>query len=120
MIKLLVVDDEIEICDFVKSFFSERDFDVYTAHNGDEAVALVRANMPQIVLLDMKMPVKDGMSTLKELCEMQNSPKIIMVTAVDDVDKMQTAKECGAVEYITKPLVLEDLEKSVIGLAQGM
>jgi len=116
MLKLLVVDDEIDICDFVKNFFKERNFEVIMAHNGKEALSVIEREDPDIILMDMKMPVMDGIETLKELAG--KGKKIIMVTAIEDEEKAEEAKSCGAVEYITKPLMLEQLERTVLTVAE--
>ena len=118
MLKLLVVDDEIDVCDFVKSFFKERNFEVFAAHNGQEALYVVEHKRPQIVILDMRMPVMDGMTVLKELRRANSDCKVIMVTAVEDFTKAEEAKKQGAVEYITKPLLLEQLERTVFTIAE--
>jgi DNA-binding response OmpR family regulator len=121
-IKLMVVDDEAEVCDYVKGFFSERNFEVFTSYNGRDALACFDAQKPEIVLLDVKMPIMDGMQTLKEMRKRNQTSKIIMVTALDDIDKIKEARSCGAVDYITKPLSLEQLELAVLsaaGTAEG-
>ena len=117
MIKIMVVDDEAEICDFVQSFFKERNFEVFTAHNGREALILVELKNPDIILLDMKMPGMDGLQTLRELKKRNYGGKIIMVTAVEEPEKIEEARVSGAAEYITKPLILGQLEKTVIAAA---
>jgi len=117
MVKILVVDDEIEICDFVKNFFKEREFEVFTAYNGEEALSIIEMQAPQIILLDVKMPVMDGIQTLKELGKREVSGKIIMVTAVEEQDIMDEANQYGATRYITKPLSLLQLEEAVFDLA---
>ncbi len=113
MKKLLVVDDEVEICDFLKVFFEERDFDVRTAHSGTEALLAVEKEIPHVVLLDIHMPGMDGMRTLKELKSKHPHLKVIMVTALETRDKIEEAIRLGADNYITKPLSLEYLEKDV-------
>ena len=113
MRKLLVVDDEQDICDFVRNFFSERGFEVFTALNGEEALALAKEEKPELVLLDIKMEGMDGIATLKHLKAIDANLKVIMVTALDDQDKMNEACKLGACEYITKPLLLEHLEQAV-------
>ena len=118
MLRLLIVDDEADICDFVKNFFKERDFDVLVAHNGKEALNIIESDKPDIVLLDVKMPVMNGMETLSEIRKKNESLKVIMVTAVDDTDKAEEAKRYGVVDYITKPLVLEQLERTVFAIAE--
>ncbi|MDD5495530.1 MAG: response regulator [Candidatus Omnitrophica bacterium] len=113
MPKLLVVDDEHDICDFVKNFFQERGFEVFTASNGDEALAMVKEDKPDIVLLDVKMKGMDGIAALKHIKDIDRSLKVIMVTALEDQDKMVEASKLGACDYITKPLVLDHLEQTV-------
>ncbi|MBF0493612.1 MAG: response regulator [Candidatus Omnitrophica bacterium] len=118
MYKLMVVDDEVEICDFVKSFFEERNFDVCCAYNGSEALGLAQSSSPDVILLDMLMPVMDGMQTLKELTRRKIRSRVIMVTAIDDTAKIKEARSNGARDYITKPLLLENLERAVLLAAQ--
>ena len=120
MLKMLVVDDEVDVCDFVRSFFKERDFEVFTAHNGKEALDAVNENKPEIVLLDVRMPVMDGMEALKEIRKIDDTIKVLMVTAADDTEAAEDAKHHGAVEYITKPLLLEQLERSVLTVAEQL
>jgi len=118
MIKLMIVDDEVEICDFVKNFFKERNFEVFTAYNGKEALDIIEAQNPDIVLLDIRMPVMDGMQMLKELHRRSKNSKVIMVTAAENPEKEAEARNYGAIEYIAKPLSLERLERSVFEVAE--
>ncbi len=113
MRKILVVDDEHDICDFVKNFFEERGYAVLTALNGDDAIAITKKENPELVLLDIKMKGMDGIATLKHLKELNKSQKVIMVTALEDQDKMDEARKLGACDYITKPLILDYLEQAV-------
>ncbi|MFH1846688.1 MAG: response regulator [Candidatus Omnitrophota bacterium] len=118
MIKLLVVDDEVDICDFVRKFFSERNFEVLVAYNGKEAVDIVKAEKPAIALLDIKMPIMDGMEAVKAIRKIDEDIKLIMVTALDDIDRAEEAKKHGVLEYITKPLLLEQLERIVLTVSK--
>ncbi len=110
---LLIVDDETEICDFLKTFFEEREFDVRTAHSGEEAMEQVEKSKPQVVLLDVHMPGMDGMKVLREIKSRYPGVKVIMVTALETREKIEEAMRLGADNYITKPLSLEYLEKDV-------
>ena len=114
MHKLLVVDDENDVCDFVKNFFKDRGFQVFTALNGEEAISITKKEKPNLVLLDIKMKGMDGLAALKHIREIDKAIKIIMVTALEDRDKMNEAYKLGACDYITKPLVLEYLEQAVL------
>jgi len=120
MLKLLVVDDEADICDFVRKFFKERHFNVFVAYNGEEALRIIEKERPKILLLDMKMPVMNGMETLKAIRARGDDIQVIMITAINDIASAQEAKKCGATEYITKPLVLEQLEKTVLTIAKQL
>jgi DNA-binding response OmpR family regulator len=111
--KLLVVDDEVEICDFLKTFFEERNYKVFTALNGETALRLVEREKPAIVLLDIKMPGLDGIEVLKRIKALHPTAKVIMVTAIETRDKIEEATRLGADNYITKPLSLEYLETDV-------
>lgn len=111
--KMLVVDDEEEICDFLKSFFEDRQFEVETAHSGAQAVEKARTFSPHIVLLDIQMPEMDGMKALQIIKRENSKIKVIMVTAVETQEKIEESMRLGADNYITKPLSLEYLEKDV-------
>lgn len=113
MTKLLVVDDEPEICDFLKTFFEDRDFDVHTAQSGEAAIREAEIFRPQVMLLDIKMGNVDGLSVLKKMKENFPRTKVIMVTALETTDKIEEAMRLGADNYITKPLSLEYLENDV-------
>ena len=111
--KILVVDDEHDICDFVKNFFEERGYEVLTALSGEDALEIVKKEKPQLILLDIKMKGMDGIATLRHIKESDKNQKVIMVTALEDQDKIDEACRLGACEYITKPLVLDHLEQTV-------
>ncbi len=113
MLKLLVVDDESEICEFLKSFFEERNYQVAVANSGEEALERVKQEKPQVILLDIKMPGMDGIQTLKEIKSKYPKSKVIMVTAIETRDKIEECLRLGADNYITKPLSLEYLENDV-------
>lgn len=111
--RLLIVDDEEEICDFLRSFFEDRKFLVETAHSGVQALEKVRTFGPHIVLLDIQMPEMDGMKALKIIKQENPLIKVIMVTAVETQEKIEESMRLGADNYITKPLSLEYLENDV-------
>ena len=113
MSKIMIVDDEVEICEFLKEFFVDRKYDVITAYSGAEALAAIEKDVPEILLLDITMPGIDGLQVLREVKRKFSSIKVIMVTAVETEDKMQEAFKLGADNYITKPLSLEYLEQDV-------
>ena len=114
--RLLVVDNEIDVCNFVKSFFEIRGYQVATALNGDEAMAKLEESKPDLVILDIMMRrPEEGLEYLPQIKKKRPNTKVIMVTAVDDDKIVDAAKKLGADDYITKPLVLEYLENTVMG-----
>ena len=117
-IKLLIVDDEVDVCDFVKNFFKERNFHVLTALGGVDALRVVKKEMPNIILLDIRMKDMDGIEALRRIRQIDKTSKILTVTAVHEQDKMDEAYKLGAVNYITKPLILEELEQKVFSYAK--
>lgn len=113
--KLLVIDDERDICNFVKSFFEMRGFDILTALNGDEAMDILKRDKPDVVILDVMMRRgQEGLEYLPKIKAAIPSAKVLMITAIDDKESIETAKRLGADDYITKPLVLEYLENTVM------
>jgi DNA-binding response OmpR family regulator len=113
--KLMVVDNELDICNFVKAFFETRGFLVVTALNGDDAMSKLVQENPDIVILDVNMRRDgEGIEFLPKMKAALPSAKVLMVTGVNDEDTINTAKKLGADDYITKPLVLEYLENTVL------
>ena len=114
MSKLLIVDDEQDIRDFAKSFFSKRKIECLTAANGREAITLVRDQKPSLILLDIRMEEMNGLDVLAKIREFDKTVKVIMVTGVEEKEVLDRAKSLGIIAYIHKPLVLEELEKIVL------
>lgn len=113
--KIMVVDDEIDVCNFVKSFFEVRGFSVITALNGDEAMVKLDQEKPDLILLDVIMRrEREGLEYLPKIKAKLPFVKVIMVTGMEDGDSAEEAKKLGAEGYITKPLVLEYLENTVL------
>ncbi|PIU40139.1 MAG: hypothetical protein COT00_03260 [Candidatus Omnitrophica bacterium CG07_land_8_20_14_0_80_50_8] len=113
--KLLVTDDERDICNFVKSFFEMRGFEVITALNGDEAMAKLLKERPDIVIMDVVMRrAREGLEYLPQIKKILPSARVLMITGVDDAETIELAQKLGADDYITKPLVLEHLESMVL------
>ncbi len=111
--KLLIVDDEVEICDFLRSFFEERNYDVRSATSGEQSLKVAEEFKPHVVLLDIKMGGMDGIQVLQKMKSKFPRIKVIMVTALETRDKIEECIRLGADNYITKPLSLEYLENDV-------
>lgn len=119
--RLMVVDNEIDICNFVKSFFEVRGFEVSTALDGDEALSKLLSVRPDILLLDVVMRTeREGLDYLPRIKKTFPTVKVIMVTALEDRDTVEAAGTLGADDYITKPLVLEYLETTVLNKIKNL
>ena len=111
--KILVVDGQDDILDYMKNFLQERGYHVLTALSGEDALVIAKSERPELVLLDIKLKGMDGIAALRHLREMNTGQKVIIVTALEDQDKMDEASRMGACDYITKPLTLDYLEHAV-------
>ncbi|MBU3958703.1 MAG: response regulator [Candidatus Omnitrophica bacterium] len=116
MARLLIVDDEADVREFGANFFRKRKIEVTTAGSGEEALALIEKQKPDLVLLDIKMNGIDGVETLKRIKNKNKGIKVVMVTGKDsDDDKsLEVCKGLGALDYIHKPLALDELEETVL------
>ena len=105
--RILVVDDESAILQTLRFNLERSGYHVSTAGDGRTALALVASERPDLVILDIMLPVLDGIETCKEIRRQSNVP-IIMLTAKDqEIDKV-VALELGADDYVTKPFSLAE------------
>ncbi|MDQ1143413.1 MAG: response regulator YycF [Bacillus sp. (in: firmicutes)] len=106
--KILVVDDEKPIADILQFNLKKEGYVVYCAYDGNEALELVEEVQPDLILLDIMLPLKDGMEVCREVRKKYEMP-IIMLTAKDsEIDKV-LGLELGADDYVTKPFSTREL-----------
>lgn len=110
MARILVVDDEPEVCNMLKKFLTKKGYEVFTALNGEEALSVVKKERPHIVLLDIIIPKMDGIECLNQIRKIDKEVGVIMITAVKQEEVGKQALKLGAFDYITKPLSLQYLE----------
>lgn len=123
MPRLLIVDDDIDVREFVANFFRKRKIDVATAASGAEAVSILEKEKPNLILLDIQMPDMDGIEALRRIREKNKIAKVIMVTGKgpEDENAFERCRQIGAIDYIHKPLELDVLERIVMKeLGQGI
>lgn len=113
--KLLVVDDEPDQCISIKNYFSRRNFQVFTAESGEEALTLIKENKPDLVLLDMKLSGgMDGKGVLQALRRHDKKTKVAVVTGdILSEEKTREIIDLGIVELVNKPVVFEELDKII-------
>ena len=114
MPKLLIVDDELDVREFSASFFRKRGFDVSAASSGREALDSVARECPDLILLDIRMDAMSGIEVLKELRQNNNPVKVVMVSGLEEDQIVKETMTLGALGFIHKPLILEELEKVVL------
>jgi two-component system response regulator (stage 0 sporulation protein F) len=114
MAKLLIVDDEIDVMEFAKNFFRKRGVNVSIAATGEEALRIIAAESPDLVLLDIRMEGMGGIEALRAVRQQGNAVRTIMISGVEDEGIVQEALALGVTGFIHKPLVLEELEKVVM------
>ncbi len=111
MEKILIVDDEEDIRTMIADKLAGEGYRVEMASNGLEALKVAKATSPDLVVLDLMMPERDGIAACKDLRAdplTQKTP-IIMLTALDATDQKITGLEVGADDYMTKPFSLKEL-----------
>jgi len=105
-LKILLVDDETDVLDFMKYNLEKEGFWVYTARDGMEAIQLAKKVQPQLIILDLMMPKLDGIETCREMRTMPElkTTLIAFLTARDEDYSQIAGFEVGADDYITKPV----------------
>lgn len=112
--KLLILDDEKDICKFIKLLFQKKGFLVYSALSGAQAVRITKKNKPDIAILDIYLKRGlSGLDTLKQIRKLAPSCKCIMVTWDKAQETIKEAESLGADAYLVKPLTIDQLLKVV-------
>ena len=106
--KILVVDDEKNICDLLRMYLEKEGYSVVMAHNGVDAVSMFNSENPDLVLLDIMLPQLDGWQVCREIRKTSEKP-IIMLTAKDEVFDKVLGLELGADDYVTKPFDTKEI-----------
>ncbi len=106
--KVLVVDDDLNISELLRLYFENEGYQVKTANDGAEGVSAFKMFEPDLVLLDVMMPKKDGWQVLREIREMSSKP-VIMITAKGEVFDKVLGLELGADDFVVKPFDMKEL-----------
>jgi DNA-binding response OmpR family regulator len=119
MAKVLVVDDEFEILDFLREDLERHGYEVLTASDGATALETARREAPQLILLDLMLPTLDGYRFLKLLKSDERYRKIpiLVITARADAQDLTLAMECGAAGCLVKPVKFEALLSRIRAIA---
>ena len=106
--RLLIVDDEPDICELLRLYFENEGYEVRSASDGEEGLEYFRLYEPDLVLLDIMLPKKDGWQLCREIREFSTKP-IIMITAKGDVFDKVLGLELGADDFIVKPFDMKEI-----------
>ena len=121
-IRILLVDDEPDILEIISYNLSEEGYQVFTAENGKDAIALAKKKVPHLIVLDVMMPVMDGVETCKKLRKiekLQNSIITFLTARSEDYTQI-AGLEAGADDYITKPIKPKVLLSKIKSLLRRM
>lgn len=115
----LLVDDEQHLRMYLKLILKQVGFtDFYEAVNGEEAVELYKAHQPDLVLMDVNMPKKEGMEALQDIIEFDEDAVVIMTTSVASREAVQTSAELGATHYIRKDTPKDEMIALLKGIVE--
>ena len=111
--KILLVDDEVEFASALAERLQMRGYDVKTASNGLEAMALFHNSPPDVVILDLRIPGMDGLEILKNIKIFDPTIEVLILTGHGDVESVAEGMKNGAFEYIMKPIDIDELTSKI-------
>ena len=114
MPRMLIVDDERDICDCLEQFFRAKGFAVSSAFSGEEALERLTNDPADVILLDLLLPGLSGIEVLKRAKMLSPKAQIVIVTSLDRAELRSQAQRYGAAAYITKPFDFSDPTWSVV------
>ncbi|NLN75826.1 MAG: response regulator transcription factor [Armatimonadetes bacterium] len=106
--RVLVIDDEENVCDLITLYFEKAGYEVMCAGDGSDGIEIVRSDKPDLVILDLMLPGMDGLDVCREIRKFSNVPLIMLTAKVDEVDRV-LGLEMGADDYVTKPFSPREL-----------
>lgn len=107
-VNIVLVEDELNICNFITAALKTEDYKLHIANNGTEGLGLITSLCPDIILLDLGLPDIDGMEIIKNVRSWSSAPIIVISARVQERDKV-AALDSGADDYITKPFGTSEL-----------
>ena len=107
--RILVVEDEKKVADFIRRGLKEEGYAVDVADNGEEGLFLAQTNPYDLILLDLMLPKLDGLALCRKLRQEKDVTPVIMLTAKDEVKDKVKGLDAGADDYLTKPFSFEEL-----------
>ena len=115
MFKILVADDEIKIRETIQDYFTAKGIEAFLASNGNEALKMCKESKFDLIILDVMMPVMDGLTACKEIRKLSNSP-ILFLSALGEEQDFLNGYSSGADDYIVKPFPLSVLHEKCLAI----
>lgn len=113
-LRVLICDDSVLIRKKLRATLEKCKCDeIYEAENGDVAVELVKTHNPDLILMDIVMPDKDGIEALQEIMEFNPNAKVVMASSAGTKEHLKKALKNGAYDFIQKPISLEAIAKLI-------
>jgi DNA-binding NtrC family response regulator len=110
---ILLVDDEVVFSTNMSKLLTTRGYQVTTVKNGEEAIAVLKQKPFDVMVLDLKMPVMDGITTLQQMKTLGLLTEVLILTGHGSMDTAFQAIEMGAYDYVTKPCEVTDLVSKI-------
>ncbi len=119
MVRVMIADDAPVVRNLLKDILSVTEHElVAEAVDGDDTIEKFAATKPDVLLLDIDMPKKDGLTTLMEIKRMNPNAKVVMVTVHDEMEMIQDCIKAGALTYIIKPFDTKQLMNAILFAGQ--
>ena len=113
MKKILVIDDDQSIRKTLSGYLKKQNYEVLSAENGLKGIEILKNELPDLVITDIRMPGADGFEVLKNIKEIDPHIHVIIITAFDDMQTTVKAMQLGAYDYIEKPLEIDNLKITI-------
>jgi DNA-binding NtrC family response regulator len=111
---VLIVDDEPIVRESIRDWLEDAGYQVATAESGEEALAMIANQDFGVMVLDLRLPGKSGITVMKEVKAERPSIKSIIITAYPSAETVAEAKRLGAIDYLIKPIAPDDLERLIL------
>jgi len=119
MSKILIVEDDVAFCTMLKTFLEKKEYQVVTAFSGNEAVAKIKEDTFDVVLADVRLPDRDGITLLEEILTSNQNTQVIIMTGYAEINMAVNAIKQGAFDYVSKPFnpdtILQTIQKALNG-----
>lgn len=115
MNRILIIDDDRELCNLIKRSMKEEDIEADCCYSGRSALEMIGENEYQLVILDVMMPGYDGFETLERIRKESNLPILMLTSKNDSISKVRGLR-AGADDYLTKPFDIDELTARIISL----